>query len=521
MQNRGGGSFTYTAEPHSAPRKLYSQTEPEMRNPLPLLSDPRVIRGNTYSLARKVANARVNPGSSNVPGRSSSGNNHSGGYKKDAILSSSSSQQDKNVNPFYTFTSKPFATDNMDLSIFLIDERDSAVVRSTEQETQADDLIPLPPRQPYVPRKTGVDNETQITTEDTKDLFDFDIESAPLVTLITEKTLEQALIEINAEAELAAILAGIEDCEKQRASEIKWIQEQEEMMVLAQKKVLAGVADVRHRLSLQRSTKRSIAGLQMIRQILPDSIKFTVEQWPTADHIVTAQETVPALIQQAAANVALYQASSAVMEELAVAAAASFEESDIVPLRIPFSLNKLTVRFVKEVEVMPTAPEPTLAAAVISEVTDGDEGDNPAVAADQPAESEEEVKRKLIMELQVVTQLSIPIEPQDSALSLERKVSSFLRQLVVAQQQLEERQAELAEAAAAEGTAAPPAASSLVPAVPLPVRVDIYGPLSAIIAGLYSRQGLSEVPLARDAQLSFFPIDMETLTVDVNLQPAE
>lgn len=317
MQNRGGGSFTYTAEPHSAPRKLYSQTEPEMRNPLPLLSDPRVIRGNTYSLARKVANARVNPSTSNnVSGRSSSGNNnHSGGgYHKDAILSSSSSQQERKANPLYTFTSKPFATDNMDLSVFLIDERDTAVVPTTQQETQADDLHPLPPRQPYVPRKTGVDNETQITTEDTKDLFDFDIESAPLVTLITEKTLEQALTEMNAEAEIAAILAGIDDCEKQRASEIKWIQEQEEMMVLAQKKVLAGVADVRHRLSLQRSTKRAIAGLQMIRQILPDNIKSVIEQWPTADHIIAAQETVPALIQQAAANVALYQASSAVME---------------------------------------------------------------------------------------------------------------------------------------------------------------------------------------------------------------
>lgn len=184
------------------------------------------------------------------------------------------------------------------------------------------------------------------------------------------------------------------------------------------------------------------------------------------------------------------------------------------------------MRFVREVEVIPPAPEPVL-AVIVSEEGNNASADRVAESGEAAAEEaveqqqEEEVERQPIMELQVVTQVSIPVAAQDSALSLERKVASFLRQLVVAQQQLEERQAELVEAAAADGTAAPPPLATKAPAVPLPVTVDIYGPLRAVIAGLYSQQGLSEVPLARDAQLSFFPITMETLVVDVNLQPAE
>jgi len=402
----------------------------------------------------------------------------------------------------------------MDLSVFLIDELDSAVVPTLHQETQADSLHPLPPRQPYVPRKTGVDNETQITADDTKILFDFEKESAALVTLITEKTLEQALAEVNAEAELAAILAGIEDCEKQRESEVEWMKEQEDMMVQAQAKVLAGVADVRHRLSLQRSTKRSIAGLQMIRQILPDIIKSVVEKWPSADHIVTAQDIVPAVIREAAMNVALHEASAVVMEELTTAAGSLFEQSDAIPPHIPFPLSKLTVRFVREVQVMPSAPSIESTAVVQSDEGEANEGEAPAASNEEAAE---EPERQPIIELQVVTQLSMPIEAQDSALSLERKVTSFLRQIQLSKQQEAER---LAEAAAA-GEAPAPDPSSNTNESPLPLTVDIYGPLATIISGLYNDNGLAAAPVARDAQLSFYPLNMESIVIDVKLQVPE
>ena len=61
--------------------------------------------------------------------------------------------------------------------------------------------MPRPEEPPYVPKKTGIDAETQIES----DLFDFDYEVAPMLSVIVDKTLEQALLEVEEEEELRAI----------------------------------------------------------------------------------------------------------------------------------------------------------------------------------------------------------------------------------------------------------------------------------------------------------------------------
>jgi len=52
---------------------------------------------------------------------------------------------------------------------------------------QTDEFQPLPPIRPYVPKKTGIDAETQIFDYD---LFDFDREVRPILNVVTTKTLE-------------------------------------------------------------------------------------------------------------------------------------------------------------------------------------------------------------------------------------------------------------------------------------------------------------------------------------------
>src|SRR5688572_5337289 len=57
-----GGSFTYSSQPHSAPtRTASSHYRHDETNgvPLTLMSDPRVIRGNTHSLARKITKSKT------------------------------------------------------------------------------------------------------------------------------------------------------------------------------------------------------------------------------------------------------------------------------------------------------------------------------------------------------------------------------------------------------------------------------------------------------------------------------
>merc|ERR1719487_1725030 len=54
----------------------------------------------------------------------------------------------------------------------------------------------------FVPMKTGIDAETQIYPGD---LFNFDLEVAPILDVLVTKTLEQALTEVDDEDELANV----------------------------------------------------------------------------------------------------------------------------------------------------------------------------------------------------------------------------------------------------------------------------------------------------------------------------
>jgi hypothetical protein len=59
--------------------------------------------------------------------------------------------------------------------------------------------LPKPPTPPYVPKKTGIDEETQIWDYD---LFYYDREVNPILNVVVDKTLEQALLEVEEETEL-------------------------------------------------------------------------------------------------------------------------------------------------------------------------------------------------------------------------------------------------------------------------------------------------------------------------------
>lgn len=56
------------------------------------------------------------------------------------------------------------------------------------------------PSPPYVPRRTGVDAETQVWDND---LFVFEREVRPILDVLADKTLEQSLLELEEDSELA------------------------------------------------------------------------------------------------------------------------------------------------------------------------------------------------------------------------------------------------------------------------------------------------------------------------------
>lgn len=68
--------------------------------------------------------------------------------------------------------------------------------------TQTDNFLNRAPSPIYIPQKSGTDVATQIYAGD---LFDFDFEVQPILDVIISKTLEQALMEVNEEEELAVL----------------------------------------------------------------------------------------------------------------------------------------------------------------------------------------------------------------------------------------------------------------------------------------------------------------------------
>ncbi|CAE7571309.1 RSP3 [Symbiodinium natans] len=93
-----------------------------------------------------------------------------------------------------------------------------------EAETQTDFILDRPPSPLFMPAKIGIDIETQI--ED-GELFDFDVECEPVLEVLVGKTLEQSMMEVLEEEELASLQRHQEDFEKRRNAELLEVQRME------------------------------------------------------------------------------------------------------------------------------------------------------------------------------------------------------------------------------------------------------------------------------------------------------
>ncbi|GFU22073.1 radial spoke head protein 3 homolog [Nephila pilipes] len=101
------------------------------------------------------------------------------------------------------------------------------VVEEADAQCETDPFLDRPPSPLFIPAKSGPDVATQIYPGD---LFDFDEEVEPLLEALVGQTIEQALIEIMAEEELAVLSDLQMDYEARRnaeVAEVKRLEEQE------------------------------------------------------------------------------------------------------------------------------------------------------------------------------------------------------------------------------------------------------------------------------------------------------
>ncbi|XP_049794561.1 radial spoke head protein 3 homolog [Schistocerca nitens] len=150
---------------------------------------------------------------------------------------------------------------------------------------QTDLFLDRPPTPPYVPAKTGLDEETQIYPGD---LFDFDLEVEPILEVLVGKTIEQAMIEVLSEEEMAAMRAQQRRLEERRAgeeAEIKRLEERERRM---REEKDRRVSQLERELREQQEAEERLAAALLTRGYLEDALPAVLRGLNEAGYFIDA-----------------------------------------------------------------------------------------------------------------------------------------------------------------------------------------------------------------------------------------
>ena len=252
--------FEHSTAPKSVKPSGKKYRGEEGDDPLPISSDPRVIRGSTMALAKKVAAAKMT--------------RKAGSTKMSRSLGAAEMLQEN--RPMYNFEMKGHVGDDIDLREFLVAKDDGQPVQQKDVDTQADIFKARPPSPAYIPRKTGIDCDTQV--EDVRELFDFDAESDPIVTVIVAKTLEQALFEVRHEEELKALEQVADDFQEQKRKELEWQKVKEKQTLDEYNEHNKLVKTREEEKKYEYTVKSMVGGVAMVQQLMPGLIDGAAEE---------------------------------------------------------------------------------------------------------------------------------------------------------------------------------------------------------------------------------------------------
>lgn len=174
-----------------------------------------------------------------------------------------------------------------------------------EMGTQTDAAMDRPDLPVYVPKKLGVDHETQV---EVGELFDFDFEVEPILEVLCGKALEQSLMEVLEEEELAAIRAHQEEFEQIRAQELAEVQRLEAEARRKEAERRRRKEQEMQRLKREDQTRAKVAAIAFARQFVGQVRDSVFGRLATEGHFYdpVAKEmeeaVMPKLLQQAEAK---------------------------------------------------------------------------------------------------------------------------------------------------------------------------------------------------------------------------
>ncbi|XP_023584051.1 radial spoke head protein 3 homolog [Trichechus manatus latirostris] len=210
------GTYTYTSRPRPLPcqRRRYRdsllQPENEPMHFGNIMYDRRVIRGNTYALQTLPLAGQPDPVELQRQQQA----------KRRALARKRAREQLRPRTPEPVEGRK-----HVDVQTELYLEEIADRIIEVDMECQTDAFLDRPPTPLFIPAKTGKDMATQILEGE---LFDFDLEVKPMLEVLVGKTIEQSLLEVMEEEELAHLRANQYAYEELRNIELAEVQRLEE-----------------------------------------------------------------------------------------------------------------------------------------------------------------------------------------------------------------------------------------------------------------------------------------------------
>lgn len=164
--------------------------------------DKRIVRGNTYAQHTLPASAQPDPIEIQ---RQQEG-------RRRAAVRKRAKQQLRPRSP-----DPVEGRQHRDVQTELYLEELSDRVEEADVDVQTDAFLDRPPSPLFVPAKSGKDIATQILEGD---LFDYDVEVKPIIEVLVGKTIEQSLLEVMEEEELANLRSQQRAFEELRNAEL-------------------------------------------------------------------------------------------------------------------------------------------------------------------------------------------------------------------------------------------------------------------------------------------------------------
>lgn len=256
QQAQSGAGYEFAQPPSAVPHKRAPYRDPyayEEPKPVNIMHDPRVVRGNTYAAQVLPPSAQAEQELTQMRAEQA--------RRRRAIASKRQTQTQAPPR-----TPEPVdGRRHMDVQTETFLEELTDRVPEETVGTQTEAFLDRPPTPLFMPAKTGDDKATQIMPGE---LFDFDLEVAPILEVLVGKTLEQGLMEVLEEEELAAIRRRQDEFEQLRNSELAEVQRLEG-------EVKRKVAEKQRRLDQERERARreaqvrqKIAAAKFARQYL-------------------------------------------------------------------------------------------------------------------------------------------------------------------------------------------------------------------------------------------------------------